>query len=152
MVIAAQHHLGAESCFVEGVFLLEEEGVRRQVSRRRQPVQCAAERDQCDIKFAPGNLVERGKPLGNQVRVGRESIVGQRFPVGEGAHAQIGRKPAHLLGNSLCIPGAGADHHQGAAALRQLGEVERIGSPGETRLMAFLTLRGDGLGKQHEKD
>ena len=59
----------------------------------------------------------------------REAVVGQCFPIGKQAHAQLGREPWDFLKQALGISSAGGQYGQQPALsslVRQLRDVQRI--------------------------
>jgi hypothetical protein len=93
-------------------------------------------------------------PLGNQVLVGAEGVVGQGFPVGKQHAAQRGGKKCQLDQQALRIGGIGRDDGGGVAssllAFGQLRQQQRIGRPygaGHGKALAggqFGELHGSG--------
>ena len=93
VAVAGERELRAQLGDVELLPLLEEEGVRREVRRRREPVQRRRRGDDQHVDLAARRAVERREPLGHQVLVRREVVVGQRFPVRQQRDRESGREP-----------------------------------------------------------
>ena len=130
MLVARQRELGAQPGLVQLLLGLEVEGVARQKRRRSQAVQRRGGGHQHHVGLALGDAPERGQALADEVLVRRESVVGQRLPVGEHGAAQRGRKERHLVDQAPGIGGVGGDDGDGALcgffALAQVGEQQGI--------------------------
>lgn len=131
MAVAAFLHLRAEGGLVETLALLEEKGVREQERRRRQAVECGGEGRQYHLELTARELIQGGEPLGHEVRVRREGVVGQGLPVRKQADGKFRREPAYFLEKPLRIPGVGREHRQGLAVSRRLGEIPGIAGAGK---------------------
>jgi hypothetical protein len=129
--IACERHLRLELLDVELLALFEEKGVRGKKTRRRHAVQRGGGGHQHDVGLAAADGVERRQPLGDQVLVGREAVVGQGLPVGQQVRAQAGCDPGDLVLQALGVERVGRDHHQHAAAAGELGDGEGVCRAGE---------------------
>ncbi|MDT4835864.1 hypothetical protein FQZ97_695420 [compost metagenome] len=140
VLVAGQRELRLQRGFVQALALLEEEGVGGQEGRRREPVQRGAGRHQHHVALPALDIVQRGQAFGDQVLVRREAVVGQRFPVGQQAHAQFGREPGDFLGQALGVDGIGAHHcqHRHACAV-----LPRVG--GKSQCIGRATQAGHGV-------
>jgi hypothetical protein len=126
VLVARGPELHAQLFQVEALALLEEEGVPGDIGGRAQAHQRGGRGHHRDIELAALDAVERGEALGHQVLVRRELVVGQRFPVGQQAHAQRRREPGDLLDQALRIQRGRRDHRQRLFAGREPREDERI--------------------------
>ena len=88
MLVAGQRELGLQGSFVQLHALGELEGARGQPRGRRQPVRGRAGSHQQHVQLAPLQAIQGGKPLGDQILVGRQAVVGQGFPVGQPGDGQ----------------------------------------------------------------
>ena len=86
MGVAGQRQLGAQGFGVESFADLEEEGVGREVGRRRETIGGGRGRHEQHLAFAARDGVERGQAFGDEVVVWRKAVVGQRFPIGQEAN------------------------------------------------------------------
>ncbi len=112
MRVTGGQQLRLERFGVERLSGFKEERVGREVGRWAEPVERGRSRRDGDIKLAALDLVERGQPLGHQIVVWREIVVGQGLPVRQQEHPLVGRKPADLVDQALRIERGRADHHQ----------------------------------------
>ena len=146
VLVAAERELRAQRVDVEFLALGEKERERRQIRRRRKPVQGGRRGDQQHVALAARRAVQRRQPLGDEILVRREVVVGQRLPVGKRRHAQRRREPGDFLGQALHGERLGADDGDKLAALggggRVLGERERIRRTGERRCERLPARRG----------
>ena len=110
MGVVCQHQLGAQLRFIQFVALTEGEGVGGQKRRRRQTIQSRGDRYCQHIDLVHGQRMQGAQALGDQILVGREAVIGQRFPVRQLAHAQGGAKQQDFLGQPLGSQGIGAEH------------------------------------------
>jgi hypothetical protein len=78
-----------------------------EAGQSRQSAVCAGRKQH--VEFALQDPVERGEALRDQVRVRREIVVRQRFPVREHANAQLRREPRNFFGQAMRIVRACAD-------------------------------------------
>ena len=135
MLVAGERELRAQRRHIEPRPLLQEERERREIRRRREPVQCRRRRDHEHVALAARDAIERCEPLGDEVVVRREVIVGQRLPVGQERDPQARRKPRNLVGEPMRRERVAADDGQQALLLRalqrELRERERVRRAGE---------------------
>ena len=77
---------------------MKEEGARTNVGDRCHSLRRRDRGSKEHIRASRGSreAVERFKALGNEVFLGRENVVGERFPVGERPDIQFGLKPGKL--------------------------------------------------------
>ena len=71
---------------------------------------------------------QRRQPLGDQVLVRREGVVGQRLPVGEDGDAQRRREEGDLVGEALRVGGLGGEDRERRAAARAACVAKRASS------------------------
>ena len=90
--VAGERELRLERRLVEALLGREVEGVAGHERRRREADERRRRRHQDDVDVAAPDSPERGQPLGDQVLVRRERVVGQRLPVGEDGNAERGAK------------------------------------------------------------
>ena len=103
VAVAGQRELRLQRGLVQPHLLLEVEGVAGHEAGRRQPRQRGGGGQQHHVEIAAAHAPQRGQALGDQVLVRREAVVGQRLPVREQRHAQIGRKERQLVDQPLCV-------------------------------------------------
>ena len=115
--VAGQRDLAAEFLGVDGLALLEGEGVGRHELRRGQPIDGGRGRHQQDVQLALHGRPQRGQTLGNQVLVRREAVVGQRFPIRQQADAQLRAEPRDFVEQALGIVGIGCDDGEQLAGM-----------------------------------
>ena len=136
--VAGQRELGLQGRLVELLLLLEVEGVGGEKARRGEAHQRGRRRHQHDIDLARllrlQDAPQRREPLGDQVLVRREGVVGQRLPVGKHGDAQPRREEGQLGFEPLGVGRLGGDD-RGDLALRRLrlrepGQQQRIGGAG----------------------
>jgi hypothetical protein len=135
VAVARQGQLALEFGFVQLLLDLELEGVTRQKAGRCEAVQGRGSGH--DDHIGPGFLValldapQRSQALADQVLVRRESVVGQRLPVGKQGAAQVGGEECNFFKQALGVIGIGSDHHHrqasGFFAFAQLGQQQCIG-------------------------
>jgi hypothetical protein len=105
-----------------------------EVFARCQPVQRGRSRHDQNIQLAAHQRVQRLQPLGHQVVVRRELVVGQGFPVRQLEGAQRGCEPAQLVEQALCVHRpCGHDYQRCAGIAGQAGERERLRAAGQRR-------------------
>ncbi len=110
--VAGQGQLGLELGLIELVALRERKRIGGHIGGRRHPVQRGGGGHQQDVAAAFAEVVQGGQALGHQVLVRREGVVGQGFPVGQQAHAGLGREISEFVLQPLGIRRIGADHGQ----------------------------------------
>ena len=151
VAVPGQRELGLQRGFVEPRALLEVEGGRRQETGRRQPRQRGGGRQQHHVEVALQQAPQRGEALGDQVLVRREGVVGQRLPIGEHGHAQIGREEQQLVGQALRVGRIGGQRPRcnafGLVRAGQAREQQRIGRAG--RQWQRKTFAGGDAGQLH---
>jgi hypothetical protein len=146
VLVARQYQLLAQRLRRDGLALLEKEAVGREELDRRQAVQRRGHRHHDDVAGLVGDLVQRREPLGYQVLVRREAVVGQGLPVGQEVHAQLRREEADLLDQPLAVSGAGGEHGErlsGRGEPRQREGIAGSDEPANARALA-------GRGKREE--
>ncbi len=130
VLVARERELRAQRGDVEPRPLPEEERERGEKRRWREPVERRRRRDHQHVAFAARHAVERREPLGNEVVVRREMIVGQRLPIGKQRDAQAGREPGQLVGEPMRGQRVRGDDGKHALLLRalhrELRERERV--------------------------
>jgi len=123
--------------------------VRGEEGRRRQPVQRGGECHHGDIELTARNLIQRRQPLGDQVRVRREGVVGRVSQSERRTPAMLDR-PAQFLGQAVGVPRAGRTPppkaRHGARARR--GRARRRRQPSQTGCEAEVR---NGKQKRHGK-
>ena len=130
VAVSRQGKLGFELGFVQFLFGLEVKRVASQKRRRCQAIQSGGGRNEHQVgAFGFVTLVnapQRGQAFTDEVLMGREGVVGQRFPIGKNGAAQVWCKESHLVHEALCVSGIRSDHGCEAAlgffALGQLGQ------------------------------
>jgi hypothetical protein len=135
MLVAGQRQLRLQCRLVEPFLLLEVEGVRGQEARWRQAHQCGRGRHQHHVEVAVlvrlQDAPQRGQPLGDQVLVRREGVVGQRLPVREHRDSQLGREEGQLTLQALGVGGFGRDDGRqsllGGLCLGMSRQQQRVG-------------------------
>ena len=130
MRVAGQRHLFAKGLAVHALAARDEKGVCGQKRRWRHAVQGRRRRHQHHVGFAPRNRIERRQALGDQILVRRQGVVGQRLPVRQHAHPQIGGEPLHLVAQALGVHRIG-DHHDIHRVPRQRSDRQCIGRSGQ---------------------
>jgi hypothetical protein len=133
VLVAGGRELGTERVHGKPLAGLEKEGPSGYVRGRAEPHQRCRRRHDGDVEVAALNAIERGEPLGDEVLVRRELVVGQRLPVGQQAHAQRRREPADLLDEALRILRVRADDRERLLQVGETRERERIGGARELR-------------------
>jgi hypothetical protein len=125
--IAGEHELLAQRVAVEDGAGLQVEGAPGEVGARRQALQRRGDRHDAGVEGAARELPQRRQPLGHQVRVGRELVVRQRFPVGQAMHPEARVEPRHLLAQALGVLRRGREDEERAPAPRRAREPQRVG-------------------------
>ena len=82
---------------IQRVLFLEQKGVCVEITGRTQALHGRGGRCDQYIHLAGGRQPERGKTLRDQIGVGRQRVVRQRFPVRQKVRAQTGGEPGHFL-------------------------------------------------------
>ena len=131
MAVAGQRELRLQRGLVQPHLLLEVEGVAGHEAGRCQPRQRGGGGQQHHVEFATAHAPQRGQALGDQVLVRREAVVGQRLPVGEQRHAQLGREERQFVHQPLRVGRIGGDDAQQlpgvAARQRMAGQQQGVG-------------------------
>ncbi len=130
VAVAGVGQAAAEGIEVELIALFEQEGMSGQEGTRRQPLQRRGGRCDHDIQ-----AFFRGQPKGrqafrDQVRVGRNGVVRQGFPVGKQADRQLRREPGDLLAQTSGVMG-GLGQDQQPRLAGQTGQRQGIGRTGQ---------------------
>jgi hypothetical protein len=110
---------------------LEEERMAGEVGGRTQAHQRGRRRHHRDVELRALDAIERRQALRDQVLVRGELVVGQRFPVRQQAHAQLGREPPDLVHQALRVERGRGNDRERRFRLRQAAERERVGGAGE---------------------
>ena len=103
--VTGQRELRFQGRFINLHALGELEGARGQPRRRCQTMGGRAGRHQQHIQLALLQAVQRRQPLGHQILMGREAVVGQGFPVGQARDGQFGRKPGDFCREAAAVGG-----------------------------------------------
>ena len=152
VAVAGEGELRLQRRLVELLLLREVKGIAGEEARRREAHECGRGRHQHHVDLALPDAPERGEPLGDQVLVRREGVVGQGLPVGEDGDAQRRREEGEFVLQALRVRRFGGENrHQPAAALLVLGEAreqERIGRPRRARQR--VSFSGSDDGERHE--
>ena len=114
MRIARGYELLTQRLRLQSLPLPEEERACREVLYGREAVEGGSDRNDCDVDLALHELVERGQPLRHQILMGRELIVGQRFPVGQQMDPERFVEERHFLAQALGIGRGRRDDHEWA--------------------------------------
>ena len=150
--VAGERQLRLQRRLVEALLGREVEGVAGHERRRREADERRRRRHQDDVDVAAPDPPERRQPLGDQVLVRREGVVGQRLPVGEDGDAQRRREERDLVGEPLRVGGLGGEDRDdlgaGALLLGEAGEQEGVGRTG--RAGQREALAGGDVGEKHE--
>ena len=130
--VAGKQQLCLQPRLVEPLALLEVEGVRGEEGGRREPHQRRRRRQQHHVDLALADAPQRGQPLGDQVLVRREGVVGQGFPVGKDGDGEARREERQLVLEPLRVRRIGGDdgNERCARRLARLGEAreqQRVG-------------------------
>ena len=128
-VVAGPGQAAAQFFPVQPVLFLEQKGVGVEVGRRAQELGRRGGRRHQHVHLALGGEPQGGQAFGHQVRMGREGVVGQGFPVREQAHRQGGIEPGDLVAQAGGILG-GLGQDQASLASAQAGEQETVGGAG----------------------
>ncbi len=143
-VLAGRHHLrdvrvsrrrelGTQLIGREPCSLFEMERAGGQILHGREPAERRRDRQDHHLERAPGKLIERREPLGDQVLVRRKLVVGERLPVGKQAHLDRRIEKRNLVQQPLRVrPGSG-DDGDGMARSRELRDQQRVGGAVEGR-------------------
>lgn len=143
--VACGRQIGAKAVDGKLVAQSKEEGVCAHVGDGRHALGGRDGRgnDNVEPLGARCHAVERLEALGDDVLLGREHVVGERFPVRKASDAERRAEPGNFLSKPHGVEGICADDEKlfipGAAFFAHLGERERIrcgGSYGERVLVA----------------
>ena len=147
VAVVGQGQLGAQAFLVQGVALAEMEGVGRQEGRRGQADQGGGDRHHQDVHGALAQGVQGAQAFGNQVLVRGKAVVGQGFPVGQEAHAQVRIEQGDFVGQATGGQRVGAEGGQRVPGLaRQRGQQQGVAGARRTGLDVALAGAQGGQG------
>ena len=108
--VAGCDEIIAQTGDVEPRFYLQEKRSAGEILARTQSRHCGRHRYDADVELSLRKLIQGREPFRREIRVRRELIVGQRFPIGQTMHPQRRREPANFLAQPFRIERVGGQN------------------------------------------